>query len=1373
MNRRRIGPRECVLLAVLIAGIGLLGLAGCESERHTQRPELAALRIEASFLPSPGTAGLKHVRLVRAAAFELTGPERIPVLRAEDEVALEPGEDLFRLVLLVPPADLYRIQLTMEGTIAQGGNVSEDGLLYFGEAELADVRAGQSHDVPIQMKAAVTFVALQVTDRGWRLVWTPLADAIGYLVKQTPPPPLPVIETPTSVTDTIIPFPPTYGPAKADISFRVRARFAGGVAGAFSPEASAEFPAPIPPAPVQDLRVGRVWADSLALLWTASGDDGTSGQAAQYDLRRSTSGPILNDAEFAAAAPVLGLPAPAPAGTQERFVVPGLDPTTTYHFALKVADEVPVFSIISNPVSGTTFSRPPSAPADLSVTTLSPVAVRVQWLDTADNEEGFEVERRGPGEVNFVPDTTLVGDFTGTVAYVRPGLDPRTLYRFRVRAVNAGGPSDWSPVAEARTAVPPPRLDSVVAVAPDSVVVTWSFPPPDPTGGFRLERRENAGPFTEVARPDGALRAFGDGAVSPLQTYGYRLLAADGGELSDFSAEVEVTLPDLLPSCDLTPSSLDFGVVLVGSFADASFTITNTGGGLLSGSVTESCGEFAVLSGGGTYSLGAGQSRQVSVRFSPATAGLVQCSIDLGSNHCGAVTASGTGEALPDCQVEPPSLDFGGVPIGSIADARFTITNTGGGLLSGSVTEQCEEFTIVSGGGSYALGAGQARQVSVRFAPAVPGAVECSIDLGTTDCGTVTATGTGEALPDCLVDATSLDFGVVPIGSFADLSFTITNLGGGTLSGSVAEQCGDFAIVSGEGSYALGAGQSRPVSVRYSPTIPGAVECSIDLGNTDCGAVTATGTGEALPACQVDPTALPFGLVPIGSYAEASFTITNTGGGTLSGFVAEQCGDFAIVSGGGSYALGAGQAHPVTVRFTPSLESPVQCTIDLGHEDCADVICTGAGELHPVCELDPADLDFGPVEYGGVVTRSFTITNAGGGILQGVVYLTCPYYTITTGEGGYALAAGESHEVTVEFVAPAAPGSYVCVVETGDNCPGGVTCTATVTDPDAHWWPGFGGNGPDGWVHALAPIGASLAVGGEFNTIGGIASPRIALWNGSAWEFSIDSGHWQWISALVEHEGALHAAGFNWEYSSYSVERWAGDFWDYRGLFDDVVRDLVSFDGWLYAAGDFTTVDGSSLPLIARWTGDGWAAAAAGLSASSVTDLLVSNGVLYAAASVGFGKEPATTGLYRLDGGVWNLVTDTVQGVQLIGLGALAQHDGVIYAATMDVYGTEQVARLDGSDFVAIGTTTGGPAIALASFQGTLFATGLFTSIGGTAVNYVARWDGTGWRALGSGLSGGEPYPRALLSFGNSLYVAGGFSVAGGKNSPNIARWDP
>src|SRR5262249_36630818 len=117
-----------------------------------------------------------------------------------------------------------------------------------------------------------------------------------------------------------------------------------------------------------------------------------------------------------------------------------------------------------------------------------------------------------------------------------------------------------------------------------------------------------------------------------------------------------------------------------------------------------------------------------------------------------------------------------------------------------------------------------------------------------------------------------------------------------------------------------------------------------------------------------------------------------------------------------------------------------------------------------------------------------------------------------------------------------------------------------------------------------------------------------------------------------------------------------------------------------------------------------------------------------------------------------------------------------------------RIAKWDGTSWSAVGSGVVGaifslqPSVnALATFDDgsgpALYAGGTFTSAGGVTADCIARWNGTSWSALGSGLSGGtQPAARSLAVFddgsGAALFVGGGFQLAGGAPAAGIAKWN-
>ena len=97
------------------------------------------------------------------------------------------------------------------------------------------------------------------------------------------------------------------------------------------------------------------------------------------------------------------------------------------------------------------------------------------------------------------------------------------------------------------------------------------------------------------------------------------------------------------------------------------------------------------------------------------------------------------------------------------------------------------------------------------------------------------------------------------------------------------------------------------------------------------------------------------------------------------------------------------------------------------------------------------------------------------------------------------------------------------------------------------------------------------------------------------------------------------------------------------------------------------------------------------------------------------------------------------------------------------------VARWDGSGWSALGPGVDGTVTSLAVSGGDVYAGGSFTNAGGMTALRIARWNGTNWLALGAGLSGTV---SALAISGSDLYVGGSFTNAGGIAALRIAKWD-
>jgi len=256
-----------------------------------------------------------------------------------------------------------------------------------------------------------------------------------------------------------------------------------------------------PPAAIANLATGAVTSASVVLNWTAPGDDGNVGTASQYDIRYSAA--TITEANWNAAAQVTGEPAPKVAGSAETFTITGLQPNTTYYFAIRTADEVPNWSAISNVVNGATSNEsvPPSTIATLSAVGSTITSVTLNWLAPGDDgnvgtasQYDIRYSTATITQANWNAATPVTGEPTpqaagGTETFAVTGLQPSTTYYFAIKT--ADEVPNWSAIsniasrATAAEQVPPAAITNFAAgaVTTNSVVLSWTAPGDDGNTG--------------------------------------------------------------------------------------------------------------------------------------------------------------------------------------------------------------------------------------------------------------------------------------------------------------------------------------------------------------------------------------------------------------------------------------------------------------------------------------------------------------------------------------------------------------------------------------------------------------------------------------------------------------------------------------------------------------------------------------------------------------------------------------------------------------------------------------------------------------------------------------------------------------------------
>lgn len=345
--------------------------------------------------------------------------------------------------------------------------------------------------------------------------------------------------------------------------------------------------------------------------------------------------------------------------------------------------------------------------------------------------------------------------------------------------------------------------------------------------------------------------------------------------------------------------------------------------------------------------------------------------------------------------------------------------------------------------------------------------------------------------------------------------------------------------------------------------------------------------------------------------------------------------------------------------------------------------------------------------------------------------------------------------------------------------------------------------------------GPALYVGGLFDRVSGQPANRIARWSGTSWSalgagLSASDGFGR-VEALLAHDdgtgqalyvgGVFDTAGGQ---PAMTVARWYGCppppppppwQWDtdigQPGM-SAAVRALAVFDDGrgqaLYAGGQFADAGGQTVNRIARWNGATWSPLGAGVNSFVFAMTTFDDGsgeALYlggnfTAADGSFG---GFNRVARWDGTTWTPLGQGTNGnVHSMAVFDDGNGEALYVAGSFSTAGglpARNIARWDGSQWSPLGEGLGsaGQVLALAVYDDgrgpALYATGTFNTGSGAPGNNIARWDGSQWTPVGSGLSG---VGRALAVYddgrGPALFVGGGFTSAGGLTLNRLARWD-
>jgi hypothetical protein len=330
-------------------------------------------------------------------------------------------------------------------------------------------------------------------------------------------------------------------------------------------------------------------------------------------------------------------------------------------------------------------------------------------------------------------------------------------------------------------------------------------------------------------------------------------------------------------------------------------------------------------------------------------------------------------------------------------------------------------------------------------------------------------------------------------------------------------------------------------------------------------------------------------------------------------------------------------------------------------------------------------------------------------------------------------------------------------------------------------------------VFSVAVSGTNLYVGGDFTNAGGVAVNGTAKWNGSTWS-AVGSGIMHrysgrgifGVNALAVNGTNLYAGGSFYAAGGAladNIAKWNGSDWSAVAPLgvNGRVRAFALNGTDLYVGGDFISVRGVAANHIAKWNGSAWSALGSGIvgygdanSAPWVLALAVSGTNLYVGGYFTNAGGTSANRIAKWDGNAWSALgsgLDTSIYSRFVAVLAVSGSDLYVGGAFTAAGGVpaNYIAKWNGSTWSALGSGMDSWVYGLAVSGNDLYAGGSFTTAGGVSANYIAKWNGSSWSALGSGMN--DPVGCLALS-GTNLYAGGVFEMAGGVSARKIAKWN-
>ena len=486
----------------------------------------------------------------------------------------------------------------------------------------------------------------------------------------------------------------------------------------------------------------------------------------------------------------------------------------------------------------------------------------------------------------------------------------------------------------------------------------------------------------------------------------------------------------------VTPSSFNFGNLVVGKKISQTATIANTGNTSINvTAVAVSSGQFSLSGLTMPLSLPTGQSSTFQVWFDPSAAGNVTATLTVQTDNGvspGQVALTGVATvAPPQISVSSTSLNLGSTTVGATANGSLTLANPGGAnLIISLISVSGSPFGVSGISTPGTIVPGGSVNMNVSFSPTTAGGDSGSITVTSNDPQTPTAiitlAGSGTSSP------------VVPTITTQPASQTVT-----------AGQTATFAVVAA-GTAPLGYqwqknGANIVGATAANYTTP--VTATLDSGSTF--AVVVSNTAGTVTSAAATLTVNAAGVAPTIATQPASQTVT-----------AGQTATFTVVASGTAPLSYQWQKNGTNIpgATAASYTTPATATSDSGStfrvmvNNTTGSVTSAAATLTvnpapvPGIQVSSSPINFGNDAIGSISSQALILTNTGTATLTITqVTETGAAFSVSGFSSPLNVNVGQHTTITVAFqpTAVGAVSGNVSIVSNAPSSPTAVGLTGT------------------------------------------------------------------------------------------------------------------------------------------------------------------------------------------------------------------------------------------------------------------------------------------------------------------------------------------